>query len=88
MDVSKWEALPRAEKKKASTWNQQAARLSFQTKIKWKVATFPESDGVLPLILLGSTWGHVSSPTSSDSNHLEVMFYFLDLIHKMKQSKT
>lgn len=55
----------------------QAARLSLQTRVKRKVATtFPSSYGVLPLISLGSTWGHASSPTSSNSNHLGTVFYF------------
>lgn len=52
------------------------SRLSIQTRVKWKVATtFSRSYGVLPLISLSSTWGHVSSPTSSNSNHLEIIFY-------------
>lgn len=66
----------------------QAARLSIQTRVKWKVATtFPRSYGVLPLISLSSTWGHVSSPTSSNSSHLEIIFYVsvFDSQNKTKQ---
>lgn len=78
----------------ASTSNRQAARLSFQTRGKWKLATtFPESCGLLPLISLGSTGGHVPSPASftpiiwSGVLLLEIWFTKQDAMKPHKQTK-
>ena len=50
--------------------------------------TFPESCGLLLLISLGSTRGHIPSPVSPSSSHLKQCVTPLDLIHKTKENKT
>lgn len=79
MDVQQVGGSPQRQRRKRPVPETNNVWGFLSDKDKVEGGHISESTGVLPLISLGSTWGLVSSPTSSDSSHLDnVLFSWFD----------